>query len=158
MFILDERLVNESFILGRFKLSLLLLAKDANYPWCILVPERENMFELYHLDDTDRKQFFRESNRLSEVMSSRFNADKMNVAALGNVVKQLHIHHIARFTDDTAWPQPIWGACPAKEYTAELLKVRRDKLTAALMGSDFTAFPEDYTYLPSGPNSEKIDC
>lgn len=158
MFVLDDRLVKDSYILGRFPLSLLLLSRDANYPWCILVPEREDTYELYHLNEKDQLQLVQESNRLAEVMSSTFAADKMNVAALGNIVKQLHIHHVARSTQDAAWPQPIWGAVPALEYKGNALQERISKLTAALAGNGFTVFPKDYKYQPAGPSSQKIDC
>lgn len=158
MFVLDDRLLKDSYVLGRFSLSLLLLAKDANYPWCILVPEREDTFELYHLQEADQQQLTKESNHLAEVMNGIFNADKMNVAALGNMVKQLHIHHIVRFSQDAAWPQPIWGAVGAISYKSDALLERISKLKSALVGTDFTPFPEDYKYKPEGPSAQKIDC
>ena len=90
MFSLHPPLLADSVIVGKFPLSLLLLSKDANYPWCILVPEREDIREIHHLDDEDQLQLVKESCRLSEVMTSLFDAHKMNVAALGNMVPQLH--------------------------------------------------------------------
>lgn len=137
MFELHPRLAQDSIVIGEFDLSLLLLSRDANYPWCILVPKREDVFEIHHLDEQEQLQLIRESCRLSEVMTSLFDADKMNVAALGNVVRQLHIHHIARFTDDAAWPQPIWGKIPAKEYSEEELTERIKRLQNALVGEGF---------------------
>ena len=137
MFELHPRLAQDSIIIGEFDLSLLLLSRDANYPWCILVPKREDVFEIHHLDEQEQLQLIRESCRLSEVMTSLFDADKMNVAALGNVVRQLHIHHIARFTDDAAWPQPIWGKIQAKEYSEEELTERIKRLQNALVGEGF---------------------
>src|SRR5690606_26094885 len=138
MFELHPRLAQDSVVIGRCPLSLLLLSKDANYPWCILVPEREDVFEIHHLSEKDQLQLIRESCRLSEVMTSSFDAHKMNVAALGNVVRQLHIHHIARFVDDAAWPQPIWGRVPGKDYLPEALAERIKRLQNALVGDDFS--------------------
>jgi len=137
MFELHPRLAQDSQVIGEFDLSLLLLSRDANYPWCILVPKREEVYEIHHLSEEEQLQLIRESCRLSEVMTSVFDADKMNVAALGNVVRQLHIHHIARFTDDPAWPQPIWGKLPAKEYSEEAFAERIKRLQNALVGEGF---------------------
>lgn len=138
MFQLHPRLAEDSIVIGRFDLSLLLLSKDANYPWCILVPQSEDAFEIHHLSDAEQIQLIRESSRLSEVMTSLFDAHKMNVAALGNVVRQLHVHHIARFEDDAAWPQPIWGKVPAKVYAHDELAERIKRLQNALVGEGFT--------------------
>ena len=137
MFELHPRLAQDSIVIGEFDLSLLLLSRDANYPWCILVPKREDIFEIHHLSEDEQLQLIRESCRLSEVMTSVFDADKMNVAALGNVVRQLHIHHIARFTDDPAWPQPIWGKLPATEYSTGAFAERIRRLQNALVGEGF---------------------
>ena len=137
MFQLHPRLAEDSMVIGRFDLSLLLLSKDANYPWCILVPQREDVFEIHHLSEEEQIQLIRESSRLSEVMTSLFDAHKMNVAALGNVVRQLHVHHIARFEEDAAWPQPIWGKVPAKAYTHDELVERIKRLQNALVGEGF---------------------
>ena len=137
MFELHPRLAQDSIVIGEFDLSLLLLSRDANYPWCILVPKREDICEIHHLTEDEQLQLIRESCRLSEVMTSLFDADKINVAALGNVVRQLHVHHIARFTDDPAWPQPIWGKLPAKDYDSEELSERIKRLQNALVGEGF---------------------
>ena len=137
MFVLHPRLAQDSVIIGEFELSLLLLSKDANYPWCILVPKVEDVYEIHHLSEAEQLQLMRESCRLSEVMTSLFDADKMNVAALGNMVRQLHLHHIVRFTDDPAWPQPIWGKFDGKAYTPEELGGRIKRLQNALVGEGF---------------------
>lgn len=137
MFELHPRLAQDSAVIGEFGLSLLLLSRDANYPWCILVPKREDIYEIHHLTEEEQLQLIRESCRLSEVMTSLFDADKMNVAALGNVVRQLHVHHIARFTDDPAWPQPIWGKLPTKEYKPDEFAERIKRLQNALVGEGF---------------------
>lgn len=143
MFELHPRLAQDSIIIGRFSLSLLLLSKDANYPWCILVPEREDVFEIHHLSEEEQIQLIRESCQLAEVMTSLFDAHKMNVAALGNVVRQLHVHHIARFPEDPAWPQPIWGKVPGVDYSPEQLKERIKSLQNALVGDDFKVIKSD---------------
>ena len=138
MFELHPRLAADSVVIGRFDLSLLLLSKDANYPWCILVPQVEDIFEIHHLSEEEQVQLIRESCRLSEVMTSLFDAHKMNVAALGNVVRQLHIHHIARFENDPTWPQPIWGKVPAQAYTPEQWQALVKRVQNALVGEGFT--------------------
>jgi len=138
MFELHPRLAEDSIVIGRFDLSLLLLSKDANYPWCILVPQVEEVFEIHHLGEDEQLQLMRESCRLSEVMTSLFDAHKMNVAALGNVVRQLHVHHIARFEKDAAWPQPVWGRLPVKAYGDAELAERIKRLQNALVGEGFT--------------------
>lgn len=137
MFQLHPRLADDSIVIGKFDLSLLLLSKDANYPWCILVPEREDVFEIHHLSEDEQVQLIRESCRLAEVMTSIFDAHKMNVAALGNVVRQLHVHHIARFPEDAAWPSPVWGKVPAKDYSVAELSERTKRLQNALVGEGF---------------------
>lgn len=138
MFQLHPRLTEDSIVLGRFELSLLLLSKDANYPWCILVPQREDVFEIHHLSEDEQVQLIRESCRLAEMMTSLFDAHKMNVAALGNVVRQLHIHHVARFPDDVAWPSPVWGKVASKDYSPAELSERTKRLQNALVGKGFS--------------------
>lgn len=116
MITFDPRLLNDCEVLGKFKLCHVLLMRDANYPWCVLVPDREDLTEVFELSQDDQKQLNLESNTLLAFLKNEFNADKMNVAALGNVVSQLHIHHIVRYKTDIAWPAPVWGAFPAKSY------------------------------------------
>ena len=109
---------------------------DANHPWVILVPQRANIREIHELSDADQVQLIRESSRVSRTMAELFKADKMNVAALGNMVPQLHIHHIARFQNDAAWPNPVWGKYPAKSYDASLLQARIDACRAQLADAE----------------------
>jgi diadenosine tetraphosphate (Ap4A) HIT family hydrolase len=112
---IHERLLADCLLLGRFPLCHLLLMQDANYPWCILVPDRADITEIYQLTDSDQQQLMRESVQLSRSLVAAFRPDKLNVAALGNVVPQLHVHHIVRYRDDAAWPDPVWGRvepCP----------------------------------------------
>lgn len=131
MFTLHPRLADDTFLVAEWPLSIVLLAKDANYPWCILVPKRENLREIHHLNEIDRTQLLAESCCLSEVMESIFQPTKMNVAALGNMVPQLHIHHVARFDSDVSWPKPIWGAVKSIQYEEAVLEERMRLLKEA---------------------------
>ncbi|MDQ6955438.1 MAG: HIT domain-containing protein [Mariprofundaceae bacterium] len=130
--ILHPQLKKDCIVLGRLDLSLVLLMPDANYPWLILVPQRENISEIYQLIDVDQQQLMRESSQLSHLLAVLFDADKINVAALGNKVSQLHIHHVVRYQNDPAWPAPIWGAVPAKSYGAIALENIQKKISSAL--------------------------
>ena len=130
----DPRLLNDCEVIGKFKLCHVLLMRDANYPWCVLVPDREDMNEIFDLSAEDQKQLNLESTTLLEYLNNEFKADKMNVAALGNIVSQLHIHHIVRYQNDIAWPAPVWGAHPTKEYSAEELSERINRLVKGLAG------------------------
>ena len=130
--ILHPQLQQDCFILGRFELSLLLLLNDSQYPWFILVPQREDMSEVHHLSPADQQTLMQESCMLASAVETAFVADKMNTAVLGNVVPQLHIHHIARYTSDIAWPKPVWGAFPAKPYTDEELMIVKQHIQSHL--------------------------
>lgn len=116
MFELDPRLAQSCLVMGRFPLSLLLLNRDANYPWFLLVPRREAATEIYQLETADQRQLLAESAHLSQILMREFTGDKLNVAALGNQVPQLHVHHVVRYRDDVAWPDPVWGAAPFRPY------------------------------------------
>lgn len=118
MFELHPRLAQDTWVVGDFPLCRLLLMNDAGYPWFILVPCRDGIREIYQLTPTDQQQLLGESSQLSEVLQRLFQADKLNIAALGNMVPQLHVHHIVRYQTDQAWPQPVWGLFPARAYTA----------------------------------------
>ncbi|MFM2417408.1 MAG: hypothetical protein RL385_2131 [Pseudomonadota bacterium] len=115
-FALDARLAADCFVVGESALSLLLLMNDARYPWVILVPKRSAVSELFDLDDTDQRALARETHVLTEALAEIFDADKMNTGALGNVVRQLHLHFIARRLGDPAWPGPVWGHSPRQPY------------------------------------------
>jgi len=119
MFELDPRLQRDTYLLGDFPLCRLLLLNDSSYPWFILVPRRAGAREIHHLAVEDQQQLWRESAELSRWLEQNFQYDKLNVAALGNVVSQLHLHHVARSIDDRAWPGPVWGAHPAVAYADE---------------------------------------
>ena len=120
-FSLHPRLADDCVELGDLDLCRLLLLNDCRFHWCLLVPRQANLTEIYQLSDTDQLQLARESSRLSRFLAEHFSADKMNMGALGNLVPQLHIHHIVRYRDDPAWPGPVWGVGTAQPYTeAEL--------------------------------------
>lgn len=111
--------------MGRLGLCRLLLMDDSQYPWFILVPERHDISEVHQLEDADRTRLWEESALLSRALVQGFAPDKLNIAALGNVVPQLHVHHIARYRHDPAWPAPVWGKLPPKPYyAAEVEKLR----------------------------------
>jgi diadenosine tetraphosphate (Ap4A) HIT family hydrolase len=129
-FDLHPRLAADCVVVADLPLCRLLLMDDANYPWCILVPRRVGMREIHELAEADQVVLLREVARLSAAMQSLFAADKMNVAALGNVVPQLHVHVIARRVGDAAWPRPVWGAVPRQPYG----RAERDTMLERLRG------------------------
>jgi diadenosine tetraphosphate (Ap4A) HIT family hydrolase len=134
MFQLHERLLADTVLVAEFTLSLVLLSKDANYPWIILVPRRHSIQEVYQLDIEDRQQLLHESCVVAETMTALFHPDKLNIATIGNMVPQLHMHHVARFSNDGAWPGPVWGAQPAASYN-------KDKLASLVLELQ-TALPD----------------
>jgi diadenosine tetraphosphate (Ap4A) HIT family hydrolase len=137
MFRLHEKLDEDCLLVGQFDLSLLLISRDANYPWLILVPKREKITEIFQLEPQDRQQLLEESCILSQAMTELFAPDKLNIAALGNVVPQLHVHHIARYHSDPSWPKPIWGVVPADNYDPDMLSARCENLRQRLKNRGF---------------------
>jgi diadenosine tetraphosphate (Ap4A) HIT family hydrolase len=113
---IHPQLANDCHPLGRFPLCHLLLMDDCRYPWFILVPDRDEIREIYQLGGGDRRRLLDESCLLSEFLMEAYAGDKLNVAALGNQVPQLHLHHIVRFRTDAAWPAPVWGLHEARPY------------------------------------------
>ncbi len=132
VFALDSRLEQDTLTIGDFPLSRLLLSNDSNYPWFILVPRRADISELFQLEAADQQQLWRETTLLAETLKDSFDADKLNVATLGNVVSQLHMHVIVRKREDAAWPAPVWGKHPARPYTAEQVAAIRERLRLVL--------------------------
>lgn len=118
MFKLHPQLAKDCVVLGDFPLCQVLFNEDANYPWFILVPRRENIREIFELSEADQQQLLWESSYFSKQIYSLFEADKLNVAALGNMVPQLHVHHIVRYQTDAAWPGSVWGQVPSTAYEA----------------------------------------
>ena len=133
MFKLDERLQNDTVLVTDLPLCRVLLMNDSQFPWLILVPRINDLAELHELNNEQMTQFVAESRLTSKVLQNIFNAYKLNVAALGNVVRQLHIHHVARFESDIAWPAPVWGRQPAVPYSDEALAARLEKLLSAFL-------------------------
>lgn len=128
MITLHPQLKKDCFVLGEFSLCSLLLLNDANYPWFILLPNREGVREIHLLSEPDQQQLMAESTFFSRCLQQVFQPDKLNIAALGNVVPQLHIHHIARFNNDASWPAPVWGAVDASPYQPQQLKIIKNQL------------------------------
>ena len=128
MFELDDRLAKDTIHLASWPLCEVRLMLDKSYPWVILVPRAENLTELYHLDESQRLQLDQESNYLSVTLMEQLAGDKLNVAALGNMVSQLHIHHVVRYRSDIAWPAPVWGKHPVNPYSDKELTPLLEKL------------------------------
>jgi len=131
-FQLHPQLKQDCLEIGQFKLSRLLLMNDSQYPWCILVPERKGISEIYQLQEQDRQLLQQESCFLSEKLAEIYHADKMNIAAIGNKVPQLHIHHIVRYRTDKAWPAPVWDKFDASPYSEKQIKENLSLLRRAL--------------------------
>jgi diadenosine tetraphosphate (Ap4A) HIT family hydrolase len=127
---LHAQLEADTAAVGDLRLSRLLLANDANYPWLLLVPRREGASEIIDLSEADQIELAVEIARVSRALKAVTACDKLNVAALGNVVPQLHVHVIARRRNDPAWPKPVWGAVPARDYDP----AERERLVTALRG------------------------
>ena len=119
-FELHERLALDCILVKDLQLCKLLLMNDSTFPWCLLVPMREGVREIYELSNEDQILLMQESSLLSAAMMEYFQGEKMNVAALGNIVPQLHIHIIARKKDDIAWPQPVWLAGSGIPYQQKI--------------------------------------
>lgn len=131
-FTLHPQLAKDCFELADFPLCKLLLCNDSAYPWFILVPKVNDIMDIYQLDWQQQQQLLNESSLLSELVIQAFSGDKMNVAALGNVVEQLHVHHVVRFKNDASWPKPIWGQQPLTPYTDIELATLKDKVLPKL--------------------------
>jgi diadenosine tetraphosphate (Ap4A) HIT family hydrolase len=115
---LHPRLATDATPVGDLPLSCVLAVNDANFPWVLLVPRRAGASEIIDLAEADQARLTTEVARVARALKSITSCDKLNVAAIGNVVPQLHIHVVARRTDDAAWPRPVWGAVPVKPYPA----------------------------------------
>jgi diadenosine tetraphosphate (Ap4A) HIT family hydrolase len=123
-FTLHERLAADSMEVGRWPLNLVLLMNDASYPWLILVPRRPGLRDLHELAPQDQPVMMAEMVSAAGLVQSVFQAEKMNVAALGNQVPQLHVHVVARFAADPAWPNPVWGVQAPRHYGDQAARER----------------------------------
>lgn len=140
-FTLHPDLVRDCLPVGDFPLSRLLMMNDGAYPWFVLVPRVPGVKDAYELSADDHAQLTTESRALCGVLMEAFGGEKMNVAALGNMTPQLHVHHIVRYADDPAWPGPIWGKQPMLPMDEAAITDCRNKLEPLLgaCGVDFTA-------------------
>ena len=129
---LHPQLVKDSFQLGKFELCELLLINDSQFPWFVLVPQRADISEIYQLSDMVQKQLWDESRLLSIAIVDLFAGDKLNLAAIGNMVPQLHVHHVVRFKDDPCWPAPIWGKLPMVKYEQQRVRDIQEKIAQKL--------------------------
>jgi diadenosine tetraphosphate (Ap4A) HIT family hydrolase len=130
-FVLHTQLANDSVWIADWPLCQLRLINDSNYPWFILVPRRANIRDVIDLSDEEQSQLWLESAKLSRLMRQKFSPEKLNLAALGNMVPQLHLHHIARFTTDVAWPAPVWGKVERVPYNESELAQLLNEWSAA---------------------------
>lgn len=131
-FVLHERLAADTVSLGQSGLCEIRLMNDSNWPWILLVPRVAGVREIYQLTPDQQQQLLAESSLLGEGMMDLFGGDKLNVAALGNMVPQLHLHHIVRHEGDPAWPGPVWGKLPPKPYSEGALAEVISRLDAVL--------------------------
>lgn len=121
-FTLDSRLENDCFVIKELKLSKLLLMNNKLYPWFILVPKRPDMIEIIDLNFEDQQILLSEINEISKIIQQKYQPDKLNIAALGNMVSQLHIHIIARYKNDITFPNPVWISNQKEEYNDNEVK------------------------------------
>ncbi len=131
-FLLDPRLAADSTPVASLDLSDLRLMADARFPWLLLVPRQAGLAEIIDLAKSDRARLFEEIVAVMSALKAATGCDKLNVAALGNQVRQLHVHVVGRFQGDAAWPGPVWGAGTAVAYEPETRDRLVAKLTAAL--------------------------
>jgi diadenosine tetraphosphate (Ap4A) HIT family hydrolase len=116
---LNSRLKEDTIDIGDLPLCRVLVIKDANYPWLLLVPRRHGAVEIIDLDEVEQAQLMAEISRVARALKEITKCDKLNIAALGNMVPQLHVHVIARRSSDAAWPRPVWGVAPPRAQDAE---------------------------------------
>ncbi|MGQ4878017.1 HIT domain-containing protein [Billgrantia sp. LNSP4103-1] len=131
---LDERLVQDSYPIAELPLCQLRLMDDTRFAWLLLIPRRANVSEVFDLDEADQRQLWHEASEVGRMLKTLCRADKINIASLGNVVAQLHVHIVARRHDDEAWPGPVWGQGQPQPYDLDALAGMRDHVLAQLDG------------------------
>lgn len=146
-FELDPRLAADTLFVADWSLCRVLLMDDARFPWLVLVPRRTDLVELFDLDEAERSRLMHETQRAMHALRNVAACDKLNVGALGNTVRQLHVHVVARRRDDAAWPGPVWGHGPARRYLPEA----RDRLIAAIR-------KEDHDHSEDSPGALRVRC
>ncbi|WP_251977623.1 HIT domain-containing protein [Salinicola avicenniae] len=127
-FTLDSRLQQDSIPVADLHLCQLRLSRDARYPWAILIPRRPQISEIYDLPADEQTLLWQEATQLGEAMMRHFGGDKLNIATLGNLVPQCHLHVVVRFRTDDAWPGPIWGHGSAEAYEEGASEARCETL------------------------------
>lgn len=137
-FALDSQLAADSLVVAESELCLLRLLNDSRYRWLLLIPKRANVCEIFELSEADQHQLLRESSAVARALHDQFPCDKINVAAIGNIVRQLHVHHVARTVGDPAWPGPVWGHSPRVSYADVEAAAVVDKLRQGSLGAAFT--------------------
>jgi diadenosine tetraphosphate (Ap4A) HIT family hydrolase len=125
-FVLHPQLEKDSELVTNLPLCSVRLINDNHYPWLILVPQVANVFDVIDLSDAQQQTLWQESALVSRALKHLFTPDKLNIAALGNMVPQLHLHHIVRYQNDISWPKPIWGQVTSKPYSAQQLAQQID--------------------------------
>src|SRR6202012_242092 len=142
---LHPQLAKDTIDIGDLPLSRVLVIKDANYPWLLLVPRRAGAVEIIDLDEVEQAQLMTEVSRVARALKDITKCDKLNIAALGNAVPQLHVHIIARRTSDPAWPRPVWGVVPPLAHDAgevqNFISALRRKIWLGLFMSAFHSVP-----------------
>lgn len=136
---LDERLAEDSYPVSELPLCQLRLMDDTRYPWLLLIPRRHGVSEVFDLDEADQQQLWRETSRIGQALKEFLGGDKLNVASLGNVVPQLHVHLVIRRQSDEAWPGPVWGQGKPRRYDLDELAAMRDRVLALVEGLDLEA-------------------
>ena len=131
-FVLHAQLAKDSFLVTELPLCSVRLINDANFPWLILVPRVANISEVIQLSTKEQQILWQESAMVSEVLTQLFTPDKLNLAALGNMVPQLHLHHVVRYQNDVCWPKPIWGQVSAKGYSTDAAERRITQIQSAI--------------------------
>lgn len=138
-FQLHPDLARDGILVGRFELCLVLLINDSAYPWFVLVPQRNNIRDPIDLTHDDYQLLSEESRALGIAVMKSFQGEKLNIAALGNMTPQLHVHHIVRYANDPAWPAPIWGKQPMQPYEESSITEIRKRLSKAKMSGFVSA-------------------
>ena len=131
-FELDGRIARDSDLIATLDLCQLRIQNDSRWPWLVMVPQRADMTEIFELSEADQAHLSAEVNQVSAALKATTGATKINVGALGNIVRQLHVHVIARFEGDANWPGPIWGYGSAEPYDGEKMQALMNRLMEKL--------------------------
>jgi len=132
MFSLDSRLKNDTINIGKLQLSRVLLMNDSRYPWIILVPELDNVYEWTDISKENQVTLHDESLLIQNALMDLYGGQSLNIGKLGNIVSQFHLHHIVRFENDPAWPGPVWGHSSAVNYSPQELESRIFEIKQAI--------------------------